>query len=316
MPSLEDNESRLEPSSTLSAVSGSTDQGVSITLEGVSVRAAGHTILADLNLTLARGSHVAIVGASGAGKSSLVGLLLGWYQPITGRVLVDGRQLNESHLAWLRQVTAWVDPAVQLWNRSLLDNLNYGSAQSPAQPAVQAVEQAELRQVLDRLPNGLQTPLGEGGGLVSGGEGQRVRFGRALARPVIRLAILDEPFRGLDGEQRRTLLRRARQVWRRATLLCITHDVGATQEFERVVVVDNGRIVEDGSPSSLSACAGTHYRSLLDAETAVHEELWASNAWRRLRLVKGSLQEEGRTQLAPARLHALDTTREDSRWKS
>ena len=300
MPALDAYTSRFELSSSASS---SMAQGVSIALEGVSVHAGGHTILEELDLTLAPGSHVAIVGASGAGKSSLVGLLLGWHRPATGQVFVDGQLLDESHLASLRQVTAWVDPAVQLWNRSLLDNLNYGSAHSTAQLAVQAVEQADLRRVLDRLSDGLQTPLGEGGGLVSGGEGQRVRFGRALARAGIRLVILDEPFRGLDGEQRRALLRRARQVWRQATLICITHDVGATQEFERVVVVDHGRIVEDGSPSSLSACAGTHYRDLLDAETAVREELWASSAWRRLRLANGKLLEEGGTRPTLARCH-------------
>jgi len=208
-------------------------QGVAITLEEVSVRAAGRTILMDLNLTITPGSHIAIVGTSGAGKSSLVGLLLGWHRPASGQVLVDGLPLDDLQLAHLRQETAWVDPAIQLWNRSLLDNLCYGAAGNHAPPVAIAMAQAELQSVLERLPDGLQTILGEGGGLVSGGEGQRVRFGRALVRPGVRLVILDEPFRGLDREHRRTLLERARQVWKGATLLCITHDVGATQGFAR-----------------------------------------------------------------------------------
>jgi ABC-type bacteriocin/lantibiotic exporter with double-glycine peptidase domain len=274
-------------------------QGVSIALEGVSVRAAGHTILTDLNLTLASGDHVAIVGPSGAGKSSLVGLLLGWHRPFTGRVLVAGRPLDDQHLAWLRQVTAWVDPAVQLWNRSLLDNLGDGAADGPTHRVALAMAQADLRSVLDPLPDGLQTPLGEGGGLVSGGEGQQVRFGRALARPGVRLVILDEPFRGLDREHRRALLERARQVWCTATLLCITHDVGATQDFERVLVVGDGRIVEDGAPASLTARPETRYRALLDAEAAVHEGLWSRDIWRRLRLVEGRVCEAGTTPPAP-----------------
>jgi len=297
LPAIKVDES--QPVSLADTLSRQRCQGVSIALEHVSVRAAGHTILADLNLTLAPGSHVAIVGASGAGKSSLVGLFLGWHRPTTGRVLVDERPLDDTHLAWLRQVTAWVDPAVQLWNRSLLDNLNYGVGHHDTPPAVQVVEQAALRQVLDLLPDGLQTRLGEGGGLVSGGEGQRVRFGRALARSGARLVILDEPFRGLDGEQRRALLQQARQVWRFATLLCITHDVRVTQAFERVVVVDDGRIVEDGDPSCLAKHDETHYRSLLDAETAVHEGLWANGVWRRLQLVEGRLHEKGSVPPAP-----------------
>jgi ABC-type multidrug transport system fused ATPase/permease subunit len=274
-------------------------QGVAITLEGVSVRAAGHTILTDLTLALAPGSHVAIVGPSGAGKSSLVGLLLGWHRPATGRVLVDGLPLTNRHLAWLRQVTAWVDPALQLWNRSLLDNLCYGAAGGPAPRVAAALAQADLQSVLERLPDGLQTLLGEGGGLVSGGEGQRVRLGRALARPGVRLVILDEPFRGLDREQRRALLRRARQVWRTATLVCITHDVGATQDFERVLVVEDGQIVEDGAPATLAGRPGTRYRALLDAEVAVHEGLWAHGRWRRLRLVEGRVCEADSISPAP-----------------
>ena len=271
-------------------------QGVAITLEGVSVRAGGHTILTDLTLAIVPGSHVAIVGPSGAGKSSLVGLLLGWHRPATGQVLVEGHPLDDQHLAWVRQRTAWVDPAVQLWNRTFLDNLCYGVAGASAAPVALALAQADLRGVLDRLPYGLQTLLGEGGGLVSGGEGQRVRFGRALARHGVRLVILDEPFRGLDREQRRILLQRARQLWSTATVLCITHDVGVTQAFDRVLVVEDGRIVEDDVPTSLAACSETRYRALLDAESTAHEGLWSSSVWRRLRLVEGRIHEEGRSR--------------------
>jgi ATP-binding cassette subfamily B protein len=265
----------------------------------VTVLAAGHTILTDVNLTLTPGEHVAIVGPSGAGKSSLVGLLLGWYRPASGRVLVEGRALDDQHLAWVRQVTAWVDPAIQLWNRALLDNLCYGVADASASRVALALAQADLRGVLDHLPDGLQTPLGEGGGLVSGGEGQRVRFGRALARRGVRLVILDEPFRGLDRAQRRTMLQRARQVWRSATVLCITHDVGVTQAFDRVLVVEGGQIIEDDTPTALAACPTTRYRALLDAEATVHAELWDNDLWRRLRLVEGRVHEEERQQATP-----------------
>jgi ATP-binding cassette subfamily B protein len=269
-------------------------QGVAIALEGVSVVAGGHPILTDLHLKLVPGTHVAIVGPSGAGKSSLVGLLLGWHRPASGRVLVDGRPLDDAHLAWVRQITAWVDPAIQLWNRPLLDNLCYGVADASTSWVPQALAQADLRGVLDRLPDGLQTPLGEGGGLVSGGEGQRVRLGRALARRGVRLVVLDEPFRGLDREQRCVLLQRARQEWRNATLLCITHDVRSTQAFDRVLVVEGGRIIEDDVPARLAARPETRYRALLDAEAAVHEGLWSSDGWRRLQLVAGRIHEEVR----------------------
>ncbi|MEZ4860194.1 MAG: ATP-binding cassette domain-containing protein [Caldilineaceae bacterium] len=193
-----------------------------------------------INLTIAAGEHIAIVGASGAGKSSLVGLLLGWQRAAQGEVRIDGALLTGEALATLRQQTAWVDPAVQVWNRSLWEHLRYGAptgltTEGDDLALAQVMEQADLYNVLEHLPHGLQTPLGEGDGLVSGGEGQRVRLGRALLRPNARLVILDEPFRGLDRAKRRQLLHNARSHWRNTTFLCITHDVGETQHFGRVL---------------------------------------------------------------------------------
>ncbi len=125
------------------------------------------------------------------------------------------------------------------------------------------------------------------------GEGQRVRLGRAMMRADARLVILDEPFRGLDRDRRRALLGRARARWRSATMLCITHDVGETRQFDRVLVVEGGRVVEDGAPSVLAAREGSRYRALLDADEAVRHGLWTDRAWRRLRLDAGRLSEAG-----------------------
>jgi ATP-binding cassette subfamily B protein len=269
--------------------------GVAIAFDGVSVRVAGHTILQGIELCIEAGTHVAIVGPSGAGKSSLVGLLLGWHHPATGGVRADGVLLDGTHLERLRQETAWVDPMVQLWNRSLLDNLVYGAPDGAPRRLSRILEDADLRDLLRSLPDGLQATLGEAGALVSGGEGQRVRLGRAMIRGAARLAILDEPFRGLDRERRRQLMVRARAVWREATLLCITHDVGETRAFDRVLVVEGGRIVEDAAPAELAERAGSRYRAMLDAERAVREGLWSGAAWRRLRLEGGRLVEEGPT---------------------
>ena len=261
---------------------------VSITLRDVTVKASGHTILDQLNLHIALGSQVAIVGPSGAGKSSLVGLLLGWHRAATGEVLIDGQPVA-AVLDQLRRQTAWVDPAVQLWNRSLLDNLLYGNETSP-RPMAAVIEQAELRGVLESLPDGLESQLGESGALVSGGEGQRVRLGRAMLRPEVRLVILDEPFRGLGLEQRKRLLERARELWKNATLLCITHDVRQTLGFERVLVIEGGRIAEDGDPSVLALEDESRYAALLQAERAVKEDFWSGADWRRIRIDSGSLR--------------------------
>jgi ATP-binding cassette subfamily B protein len=265
--------------------------GPAIEFGAVTVRASGHTILDNVSLSIPAGMHVAIVGVSGAGKSSLVGLLLGWHRPAAGRVLIDNCPLDGTRLEQLRNETAWVDPSVQLWNRSLLGNMLYGNGASA--PIGAAIDASDLREVLARLPDGLQTSLGEAGGLISGGEGQRVRLARALLRSHARLVVLDEPFRGLERDRRRHLLHRARAMWRSATLVCITHDVGETLSFDRVLVVSEGRIVEDGQPAALASEPGSRYRVMLDAEAAVREGVWGETDWRRLVLDGGRLTEVG-----------------------
>jgi ATP-binding cassette subfamily B protein len=285
--------------------------GVALSFENVGVRAGGHLILDNFDLRIEAGSHVAVVGPSGAGKSSFVGLLLGWHRAVGGRVTVDGEELTSERLARLRRETAWIDPAIQLWNRSLIDNLRYGNADcgfenlndattrpSSIHSPQSAIEAADLRRVLEKLPEGLQTPLGEGGGLVSGGEGQRVRFGRALMKADARLVILDEPFRGLEREKRRALLERAREFWREATLICVTHDIGETLDFDRVLVMDGGRIVEDAQAVELASRPDSLYRALLDDEEVAHAEMWVSDEWRRLRVDGGRVSEE-----EPARIY-------------
>jgi len=259
----------------------------SLEFRDVAVEASGHSILEGVNLTIEPGTHVAIVGPSGAGKSSFVGILLGWLKPKSGTVLVNGQPLDSERL---RSSTAWVDPAVQLWNRSLLSNLTYGNQPDPFAVG-KAIDSALLRGVLENLPDGLQTKLGESGALVSGGEGQRVRFGRALLRHDAKLAILDEPFRGLDRERRRELLARAREFWRGATMLCVTHDIAETMAFDRVLVIENGRIIEDGSPEALSSSPASRYAQLLDAEEHTRTGLWSGALWRRVRIQSGRIVE-------------------------
>jgi ABC-type bacteriocin/lantibiotic exporter with double-glycine peptidase domain len=280
-----------EQAASRTAATSVTHTGVAVRLEGVTVRAAGHTILESIDLELQAGDHVAIVGPSGAGKSSLAGLLLGWHRAAEGTVLVDGEPLDGTRLERLRDETAWVDPQVQLWNRSFFDNLTYGMGAGCSFNVDTTLEGADLHGVLRKLSDGLQTPLGEGGALVSGGEGQRIRMGRAMTRSGARLVILDEPGRGLDRERRRVLLDRARELWKDATLLCITHDIADTRDFPRVLVIERARIVEDGKPSDLASNPNSRYRALLDAEYFVRRGMWSHPKWLRLRIEAGAITE-------------------------
>ncbi|MCY0996906.1 ATP-binding cassette domain-containing protein [Myxococcus sp. MISCRS1] len=275
------------------AALASQPRGVGFTLEQVEVKAAGFTVLQGIDMTVRPGEHVAIVGPSGAGKSSLVGILLGWHRPSSGQVTVDGEPLKGQTLARLRRQTAWVEPEVTLWNKSLVDNLAYGVETGEVLPRVgQALRSADLIEFLDKLPQGLQTRLGEGGSLLSGGQGQRVRLGRALLRPGVRLAIFDEPFRGLERDRRAALLERSRQELEGATMLCIMHDIAETLTFDRVLVIKGGQLVEDANPRELAKREDSVYRSLLDEEEQMRRALGGQGGWRRMMLDQGQLAEQ------------------------
>ncbi|HET8705354.1 MAG TPA: ABC transporter ATP-binding protein, partial [Pseudomonadales bacterium] len=206
-------------------------------------------------------------------------------------IRIDGERLDAQRLQRLRRETAWVDPAIQLWNRSLLENLRYSPDALPPEAWIRIIEMADLNRVLAHLPDGLQSVLGEGGARLSGGEGQRVRLARALGQQAPRLVLLDEPFRGLDRGQRVQHLQQCRAHWRDSTLLCVTHDIEETAGFERVWVIDGGRVVEDGAPQNLAADPHSRYRQLLDSEQALTQTLWASPVWRQWHFEQGRLIE-------------------------
>lgn len=265
-------------------------RGAALGLRGVAVRLGGQEVLRNLDVDVPGGSHVAVVGPSGAGKSSLMGLILGWHRPAEGEVHLDASPRTPEALESLRSETAWIDPEVQLWNRSLLENLLYGHASGGLADLQGILREADLLSVVARLGDGLATRLGEGGGLVSGGEGQRARLGRAMHRPGARLVILDEAFRGLDRTTRRALVQRARERWRKATLFYVTHDLEVTREFPRVLVLEEGRLVEDGKPVDLLSRDHSRYRALCEAEKAARRELWSAATWKRFWMNEGRLR--------------------------
>ncbi len=266
--------------------------GVHIKMEAVEVRTGGHALLSDIDLEIAAGEHLAVVGPSGAGKSSLAGLLLGWHSPSAGTVRVDNALLHSERLRRLRRETAWVDPSIQLWNRSLEENLRYGSDDACSLDLEEVVRQADLDEVLRRLPEGWSTPLGESGGLLSGGQGQRVRLGRALLRTGIRLVILDEPFRGLDRKKRRELLQRCRAHWRDVTLLFISHDIDEALAFDRVLVMEDGGIIEDDAPENLAGDPDSRYYALQQSEKEIQRKLHEDRRWRNWLMEDGRLSEQ------------------------
>jgi ABC-type bacteriocin/lantibiotic exporter with double-glycine peptidase domain len=277
-----------EPRSAPTGPATERPRGMAVRFEGVRVELGGHAILEDVNLNFEPGSHVAIVGPSGAGKSSLFAALLGFQELSAGRVSCDGEALSPERLERLRRELTWLDPAITLWNRSLLDNVAYAVPSLSAEQVADLVEHADLHGVVERLSNGLLTPLGEGGGLVSGGEGQRVRLARSLARDQARLVLLDEPFRGLDRARRARLLAQVRRQFREATVLCVTHDLAEAAEFPRVILLEAGRVVEDGAPAELRA-RPTRYARMLALDATLHARLASKRNFRSVELRDGRI---------------------------
>ncbi len=256
--------------------------GIALRLEAVKVTLGTHRVLAGMSLDIKGGQRVAVVGSSGAGKSSLLAVVLGLVPRDSGAVFADGRAVERYDLGRLRRETVWIDPSVQLWNRSMLENLHFGNPPGARQPLAPIVEQAQLGDLLERLPSGFATELGESGVRVSGGEGQRVRLARALMRRGARLVLLDEAFRGLDRASRRALSRSVRAHVGKATVVEVTHDVADTTDFERILVIEDGKLVEDGPPAALLSRPGSRYAELVAADRAVQRDVWNARHWRRM----------------------------------
>lgn len=231
-----------------------------VELTNAKVAAGGHVILPDLSLSIAAGEDVAIVGASGSGKSSLIGLLLGWHELAAGNMRVNGQGIDSAELAALRARMVWLDPASRLWGETLSDATNDPRLLSMAG--------------LDLPPH---TATGAGGSLLSAGEGQRLRLARAFAQgeagqTTPGLILCDEALRGLDAERRSTLLATIRRHWAGRTLIWVTHDATEALGFSRVLVMQNGQLAEDGSPRTL-AKAGGPFAALLSAERRLSARL-------------------------------------------
>ena len=266
--------------------------GAEVQLSGAVVAREGRSLLGPLDLRLRPGEHVAVVGPSGAGKSTLMGILLGWSPLSDGSFTYDGQPTGPAQAAARRAELAWVDPEVQLWRASLLENLRYGAEAdgADAETLSAALRGAELTELLHALPDGLSTPLGEAGGRLSGGQGQRVRIGRALHRSGARLVLLDEATRGLDRGARHRLLEALRAHFHSQTLLAVSHDLQETLRFPRVLVLEGGQLVQDGPPLQLLEDENGVYWRMMQAELDMKARLWRASGWRRLRLDRGQLR--------------------------
>jgi ABC-type multidrug transport system fused ATPase/permease subunit len=211
-------------------------------LKGVCVTRNGRPILRHLTMSVPRGYHVGLVGASGAGKSTLASLLIRLYDPHDGLISIAGVDLRDIALASLRAEVVIVPQDALIFDMSLRDNITLMSPEVANEALSEALTTCGLDDLLARLPEGIQSPLGQRGFRLSGGERQRVCLARAILQTP-QVLILDEALSGVDLETEERILRRLRRLFRNRTIITITHRVKSIADLDMIFFMSDGKIV-------------------------------------------------------------------------
>lgn len=239
--------------------------GGDIAFENVSFEydspASTRPILTDVSFHIRPGQRVALVGASGAGKSTIANLLLAFYQPTSGRILIDGRDIRDYRRRDLRRHIGVVLQDSLLIGASIRENIAYGKPDATDLEIEQAARNAAAHDFITNLPEGYETTVGELGSTLSGGQRQRICLARALIKEPS-LLILDEPTSAVDLESTRLIQQTLDRLSHHQTVIVISHHFVAIEKFDLILVLRNGQIVESGSHQQLLAMNG-HYRQML-----------------------------------------------------
>jgi len=213
--------------------------------------------LRGFDLAVRPGETVALVGPSGAGKSTVLRLLLRFYDPQAGRILLDGVDLKDADPAEVRARMALVSQDASLFSGSALDNIRFGREEATLEEVHAAARAAEADGFIRALPEGYDTPVGERAKTLSGGQKQRLAIARSLVRnsPIL---LLDEATSALDAENERLVQKALEGAMGDRTTLVIAHRLATVLRADRIVVMDDGRVVEEGTHQSLSKAGGLY----------------------------------------------------------
>lgn len=234
----------------------------SISFEHVTFRYAKNIpALIDVHFEIKPGERVAIVGPTGAGKSTLASLIPRFYDPTHGRVCIDGYDICDLMLDSLRNQISLVFQEPVLFAASIFENIAYGKAAATNEEVIQAASRAGIDRIIQSLPEGYKTVIGERGATLSGGQRQCVAIARAIIRdaPIV---ILDEPTTGLDSYSSSLVLQALDRLMEGRTVLMISHQLRSVQEADHILVIGSGTVVQEGTHVELFARPGL-YRSLV-----------------------------------------------------
>lgn len=215
-------------------------------------------ILEHFNLKIPQGSNIAIVGETGAGKSTLVNLVCRFYEPTLGQVLIDGRDARERSQLWLHSNIGYVLQTPHLFSGTILENLRYGKPDATIEEINEALRRVSADGVVAKAENGLDTNVGEGGDLLSTGEKQLISFARAIVADP-KILILDEATASIDTLTEQNIQKAISEVIRGRTSIMIAHRLSTVRNADMILVVSDGKIVEQGNHASLMKQKGHYY---------------------------------------------------------
>jgi len=216
-------------------------------------------VLEHFSLKIPFGSNIAIVGETGAGKSTLVNLVCRFYEPTEGTVLIDGRDVRERSQLWLHSALGYVLQTPHLFSGTIRENLLYGNPEASEEEIWRALRLVSAEEVVRRMDKGLDADVGEGGDLLSTGEKQLISFARAiLADP--RILVLDEATASVDTLTEQKIQAAIGTVIRGRTSLVIAHRLSTVKNADLILVVKDGKIVEQGCHAELMGAKGTYWR--------------------------------------------------------
>jgi ABC-type multidrug transport system fused ATPase/permease subunit len=216
-------------------------------------------ILHDINLTVRPGETLALVGPSGAGKSTLLDLLQGFLRPTAGEIRINGHSLSDWPIEEWRRQMAVLRQHTHIFAGTVMDNLRLARPNAPMEEVISAARAAKAHDWIVSLPQGYDTPLGEGGYGLSGGQIQRLAVARALLKDAP-LVLLDEPTAHLDPETESSMQEGITRLLAGRTVIVVAHRLSTVNRANRIVVMENGKIVEQGSHSELMAVQGMYRR--------------------------------------------------------